>query len=68
MSTPAAALNISPAMCTKCPVPAEPNFKVVVFASAINSRRFLAGTSARTSTTTGALASVPIGAKSFTGS
>jgi len=66
MSTPAAALNISPEMCDWMPLPPEPKLSLpgCAFASAISSPTLFAATDGCTTSTCPALAIIEIGAKS----
>ena len=70
MSTPAAALNISPEMCDWMPLPPEPKLSLpgCDLASAISSFTFFAGTDGCTTSTCPALAIIEIGAKSVNAS
>ncbi len=70
MSTPVAALNISPLMCDWMPLPPDPKFSCpgFAFASAMSSATVFAGTEGCTTSTWPALATIDTGAKSAMGS
>ncbi len=70
MSTPVIVLNISPEMCCEVPLPADPKLSWLgrLFASAMNSLTFFAGSVACTTSMFGCVASIVIGLKSFSAS